>query len=156
WVFQYALVDPARRASPLKLRRFQDDVLRPALSGVPGVAEVASVGGGVNQIVVEVRPDELRERGLAFTDLTSPLHSALTARSVKGLDELRALPIADPKGGEPFSLRDVAYVRETEDMPSGQVDLAGKYEVVGGIVIAERNADPSSLIAEVKSILDRK
>src|SRR5438132_12234012 len=62
WVFEYALVDPFRRESPLHLRQFQDDVLRPALAALPGVAEVASVGGGVQQIVTVARTEQLRAR----------------------------------------------------------------------------------------------
>ena len=56
-------------SSLLELRRFQEDVLRPALAAIPGVAEVASVGGDVRQVRVDVKPRELRERGLAFTDV---------------------------------------------------------------------------------------
>ncbi|HVV53359.1 MAG TPA: efflux RND transporter permease subunit, partial [Polyangia bacterium] len=69
WVFEYALTDPARVSAMLDLRRFQDEVLRPALASIPGVAEVASVGGDLREVRIDVKPRELRERGLAFTDV---------------------------------------------------------------------------------------
>ena len=60
WVFEYALTDPGRLWSLLDLRRFQEDVLRPALSAIPGVAEVASVGGDLREVRIDVKPRELR------------------------------------------------------------------------------------------------
>jgi Cu(I)/Ag(I) efflux system membrane protein CusA/SilA len=157
WIFQYVLVDPARHASLFQLRRFQDDVLRPALAVIPGVAEIASVGGDVQQLVIEVRPDELRERSLAFTDVLAAARSALAARPNMGLEDLKALPVlAGPPRADPPVLEDLAYVRIADDMPNGLADLGGAYGVVGGIVIAERDADLSSVIERVKRALDQK
>ena len=79
WVFEYALTDPALVSSLLDLRRFQDDVLRPALAAIPGVAEVATVGGELREVRVDVKPRQLRERGLAFTDVRRALRAALVA-----------------------------------------------------------------------------
>jgi Cu(I)/Ag(I) efflux system membrane protein CusA/SilA len=162
WVLEYALTDPGLVSSLLDLRRFQDDVLRPALNAIPGVAEVASVGGDLRQIRVDVKPRALRERGLAFTDVLAtlrpifggPSRGAPAAASVSR-DALEALSIAAPgDAAAPTRLGDVALVRLTEDMPSGIADLAGA-RAVGGIVVARRDADLPALIAAVKATLAR-
>ncbi len=79
WVFEYALSDPQLVSSLLDLRRFQDDVLGPALSKIPGVAEVASVGGEIHEVRVDVKARELRDRGLAFSDVFDTLKSIFAA-----------------------------------------------------------------------------
>jgi len=157
WVFQYALVDPTHGETPLTLRRLQDDILRPALAKIPGVAEVASVGGETEQVLVDVKSDQLRKRGLAFSDVVAALRPALLANASPSLADLQALPIAGrAPGGGPPALRDVAQVRLTHEMPGGVADLGGGPPAVGGIVIARRDADLSSLLAEVRRTLDRR
>jgi Cu(I)/Ag(I) efflux system membrane protein CusA/SilA len=141
WVFEYALIDPGRVASPLELRRFQDQVLRPILASIPGVAEVASVGGGIRQIRVEARPLELRARGLAFSDV------------LLSLEQIERAPLSTPSN-EVVRVGDVARVRLSEDMPTGQADVAG-YPAVGGIVIARRDANLANVIAAVEGTLNR-
>jgi Cu(I)/Ag(I) efflux system membrane protein CusA/SilA len=160
WVFEYALTDPALVSSLLDLRRFQDDVLRPALEAIPGVAEVASVGGDVRQVRVDVKPRELRERGLAFTDVVDALRPVFDENggvSKASLADLEAVPLrgVGPANQEPARIRDVASVRLTEDMPSGMADVAG-VKAVGGIVIARRDADIAALVEEVKRTLARE
>ena len=71
-------------SSLLELRRFQEDVLRPALAAIPGVAEVASVGGDLRQVRIDVKPRELRERGLAFTDVLAALRPVFARRAAAG------------------------------------------------------------------------
>jgi len=156
WVLEYALTDPALVSSQLELRRFQQDVLRPALSAIPGVAEVATVGGDVREIRVDVRPRELRARGLAFTDVADTLRAVFDARGgVARLStaELEALPVRGGPGGA--LVRDVALVRQTEDMPTGMADVAG-LRAVGGIVIARRDANLSALAEAVKQVIARE
>jgi len=118
WIFEYALVDPARVASSYELRRLQDEVLRPALSSLPGVAEVASVGGGLRQLRIEAMPRELRARGLAFTDLADAARAALGDGSASP-EHIAAQPIAEGS----VRVRDLARVRLTDDMPTGLADL---------------------------------
>ena len=152
WVMQYTLTDPARRMSLLELRRFQDDVLRPALASVTGVAEVASVGGEVQQLLVQAHPSELRTRGVAFSDLVAALRAALAAAHRPALGELQVLPVA-PVGAP---LGELASVRLRDDMPSGLADLDGGTPAVGGIVIAERDANLPALIERVRATLARE
>jgi Cu(I)/Ag(I) efflux system membrane protein CusA/SilA len=146
WVYEYVLVDPARHESPLALRRFQDRVLRPALASIEGVAEVAAVGGAVEEVVVRPRLAELRRRQLAFSDVVS----AVSVRPA-GLVELASAPL-NPSG----QLRDVASVSLTTTPGSGFADLGGAHQAVGGIVIAERDADLPSLIQAVRRVLEQK
>ncbi|MFL5304859.1 MAG: efflux RND transporter permease subunit [Polyangia bacterium] len=156
WVFEYALTDPARLWSGLDLRRFQDDVLRPALSSIPGVAEVASVGGDLREVRVDVKPRELRERGLAFTDVVAtlqPLFAAGHGLARASLADVHALPVANAAPG--VRVGDVALVRLTEDVQTGVADLAG-VRAVGGIVVARRDADIAGLVAAVKQTIARE
>ena len=153
WVFEYALIDPRRQQSGLAIRRFQDDVLRPALASVPGVAEVASVGGVVQQVLVELEAERLRARGVAFSDVVSALKPVLDAHSVSNLQGLEALPLSTPPGAS--MVRDVGRVHVVDDMPTGLADFRGIQPAVGGIVIAARDADITPVIGEVKRVLAR-
>ena len=154
WVLEYALTDPARVSSLLDLRRFQEDVLRAALSSIPGVAEIASVGGDLRQVRIDVRPRELRERGLAFTDVLSALRPVFAADggvAKVSLADLEAIPVGGDFERGP-RIRDVALVRLAEDTQTGMADVAG-VPAVGGIVIARRDADIASLVEKVKRTL---
>src|SRR5204863_4768753 len=93
WVFQYALADPTYGTPPRQLRALQNDVVGPALSAIPGVVEVASVGGVTDDVLVEVRAASLRERGLAFTDVVAAVHSTLGDRRAASMAELRNIPV---------------------------------------------------------------
>lgn len=159
WVFQYALVDPTHHTSLLDLRRLQDETIGPALAAIPGVAEVASLGGAIRQLSVEASPDLLRARGAAFSDVVAALEPALGAGRDPTLQEIQALPLAaapPTASGAPVRLRDVAYARITRDLPSGLGDLGGVYRAVGGIVVAERDANISSVIEQVRRRLDQQ
>ena len=159
WVFEYALTDPGRLWSLLDLRRFQEDVLRPALSAIPGVAEVASVGGDLREVRIDVKPRELRERGLAFTDVRNalaPVFAPGHGLARASLAELENLTVpGTPPRAPPVRVGDVALVRQTEDLQTGLADLAG-LPAVGGIVIADRNADIAALVAAVKQTIARE
>ena len=154
WVFQYVLIDPTHGQNPLRLRRYHDDVLRPALSPLPGVAEVASVGGDLEQVLIDVRAGSLRANGLAFSDVIAAVRGALSAKPAPSLSDLQALPV--PGGATPAPrLRDVAQVRLAHDMPGGMADFGG-LPAVGGIVIAGRGADAASVAHRVREALDRE
>lgn len=157
WVFQYVLIDPRRRQSGLALRRLQDDVLRPAIAAIPGVAEVAGVGGGVQQVLVELEAERLRERSVAFSDVVATLRAGLAAR-VQAPSALEALTVqitsGVPEPPEAAKIGDVGRVHVTDDMPPGLADFRGIQPAVGGIVVARRDADVPSLIDAVKRVLD--
>ena len=73
WIFQYALTNPMVSGASPALAHFQDNVLRPALEAIPGVAEVAPVGEPVQELLVVAEPEQLRVRGDAFTDVVAAL-----------------------------------------------------------------------------------
>jgi Cu(I)/Ag(I) efflux system membrane protein CusA/SilA len=160
WVFQYVLIDPHRRQSAVALRRLQEDVLRPALAGIPGVAEVATVGGGVQQVLVELEAERLYERAVAFTDVISAIRPALAATPAPGLRDIEALAVGPSAGisdaGARPTVGDVGHVHVTDDTPTGFADYRGIQPAVGGIVVARRGADLPRLIDRVKTALDRQ
>jgi Cu(I)/Ag(I) efflux system membrane protein CusA/SilA len=155
WVFQYALVDRRGTEPPAKMRRFQEDILRPTLLSIPGVVEVASVGGSVPQIAVEAKPDELRARGLAFTDLLTAIQPALDWHGPASLGFFETQTMPAPRGGTPARVADVASVRLIDDLPSGIADFGGGAAAVGGIVVARRGTDLSPLVDRVEKSLAR-
>jgi copper/silver efflux system protein len=159
WVFEYALTDRLLVSSALDIRRFQREVLRPALAAIPGVAEVATVGGEVRDLRVDVKPRELRERGLAFSDVLDALAAVFAGTNGPAKltpEQLAALPVigADPKAGV-TPLSDVALVRLGMDMPTGVADVGG-VDAVGGIVVARRDADIARLVEQVKLTIARE
>jgi Cu(I)/Ag(I) efflux system membrane protein CusA/SilA len=159
WVFQYALVDRSHGQNPAALLRLQQDVLRPALASIPGVAEVASVGGGVEEMLVQVNVEALAARRLAFTDVVAALRSALDAppsAGAGGSASREAIPLVAPPGSPAARVGDVARVRLAYDMPTGTADFGGGLPAVGGIVIAERNARLPALIGAVTRILEQE
>ncbi len=154
WVYQYALVDASRHVSLVGLRRLQENQLAPALATIPGVAEVATVGEGTEQVLVSTSTDQLRLRSLALSDVVAALRSAGRGQIPKRA--LEALPIGPsrmdrpaPRGG------DVANIMIAEDMPTGLADVDGATPVVGGIVVARRDVDTVALVRQVKATLAR-
>jgi Cu(I)/Ag(I) efflux system membrane protein CusA/SilA len=157
WVFQYALRDPSHVESTFTLRRFQEEVLRPALLQIPGVAEVATVGGDVQAVLVDVRRSELETRGLAFSDVVAPVEATLRRDAHAGLAELSQAPLlARANDSAQLRVADVARVRLTSDMPTGLADLGGDPAAVGGIVVARRDAALGPLLERVQQTLDRE
>jgi Cu(I)/Ag(I) efflux system membrane protein CusA/SilA len=156
WVFQYALID-RRGVRPLReLFVLQEDVLRPALGAVPGVAEVASFGGGAEQLAVTVDRTRLEAAGVAMMELASSVRSALRgARPPSPGDVEAALVRPAGAGGGPVRIGDVARVRRVPDLPIGLADLGGRLPAIGGIVVARHGADPGAVVAGVKAALAR-
>ena len=156
WVFEYALSDPQLVSSLLDVRRFQDDVLRPALSTIPGVAEVASVGGEIREVRVDVKADELRDRGLAFSDVFDTLKAAIPAGQVAAKRTVAEIQNLAVRGtAEPVRLGDVALVRLSDDEPTGLSDVGG-VRAVGGIVVARRDANIAQLVEQAKAVIARE
>jgi Cu(I)/Ag(I) efflux system membrane protein CusA/SilA len=158
WVFEYALTDPALVSSALEMRKFQEDVLRPALAAIPGVAEVATVGGEVREVRVDVRARQLRDQGLAFSDVVDALRPVVRGKdgavSKATPDDIANLMVSGGDGA-PVRLGDVALVRLADDMPTGMADVAGS-RAVGGIIIARRDANIAALVAQAKTVIARE
>jgi Cu(I)/Ag(I) efflux system membrane protein CusA/SilA len=153
WVFQYVLVDPSHGQPLPALRRLQDQVLRPALQAIPGVAEVASVGGDVQQVLVDVSAEELRAHAAAFGDVADAVAGWLPAHPQASLRDLEAVLLPAPPGRAPLRVGDVARARLARDMPGGFADLAGVFPSVAGVVVARAGADAGAVVTAVRGAL---
>jgi Cu(I)/Ag(I) efflux system membrane protein CusA/SilA len=173
WVFQYALVDRSGRHDLAELRTFQDFHLRYALSSVPGVAEVASVGGYQRQYQVEVDPAKLHALGLSLADVSAAIRRSnsdvggrvieMSGREyfvrgrgyVKDLDDLRQIGLgADRRTGTPIRIADVARVTFGPEIRRGVSDLDGDGEAVGGTVVMRYGENALHVIERVKKKLE--
>ena len=168
WVYQYALMPPDRRQRmpmgeqshegnvPLApLREFQDRVLRPALDALPGVAEVATVGGEGQQVLIETTPERLARGPAALSDVISAALGVLATQGATA-ERLQDARVALGERGGTLDLGDVATVRTAPDHPAGAADVDGLLPIVSGIVIAERDADVPELIARVRAEIERQ
>jgi Cu(I)/Ag(I) efflux system membrane protein CusA/SilA len=153
WVYQYVLEDTSGKLDLAELRELQDFTVRPALQAVPGVAEVASVGGFERQYQVVLDPNRLAGYGLSVGDVTRAVSNAnsevgarvleLAGREyvlrgrgyVKTLADLEASVVAVGAGGTPIRLRDVARVQFGPEIRRGAADWNARGEAVGGIVV---------------------
>ncbi|OGN43928.1 MAG: cation transporter [Caulobacterales bacterium RIFCSPHIGHO2_01_FULL_70_19] len=171
WIYQYALVDRTGRHDLSQLRSLQDWFLRYELKTVPGVAEVATIGGMVRQYQVVLDPVKLTAYGVTHQAVTDALQRANqeTGGSVlelaeaeymvrasgylADLDDFRAVPIRTAAGGVPVSLGDVATVQLGPEMRRGVAELNGEGEVVGGVVVLRSGENAQAVIADVRDRL---
>src|SRR5881275_2041589 len=153
WVFEYALVDESGQHNLAELRSFQDWHLRYWLASVPGVAEVASIGGFVKQYQVNLDPDRLAAYNLGVKDVIDAikmsnndvegrlLEFAGREYMVRGrgyltsVADIERVSLGTDAKGTPVRVGDVAQVRLGPDIRRGVAELDGKGEVVGGIVV---------------------
>ncbi|MBT8093859.1 MAG: CusA/CzcA family heavy metal efflux RND transporter [Gammaproteobacteria bacterium] len=171
WVFQFALVDRTGQNDLAALRSLQDWFIKYELQTVPGVAEVATIGGMVRQYQVVVDPDKLRAFGVTLAQLKRAIRrgNAETGGSViemgeaeymvratgylQGVDDLEDIPLGVNDRGTPLVLSDVAEIRIGPQMRRGIADLDGEGEVVGGVVVMRWGENASATIDAVKARL---
>ncbi|MGO8767109.1 MAG: efflux RND transporter permease subunit [Limisphaerales bacterium] len=169
WAFMYSINSTNRNLADL--RSIQDWYLKYQLSAVPGVSEVASIGGFVKQYQVTVDPTKLRAYDLSLNDVSRAIERSngeVGGRSielaetefilrVKGyiqnLDDLKEVAIGVGKNGVPILLRDVANVQFGPDERRGIADLNGDGETVGGIVVVRYGANAYKVVQDVKQRL---
>lgn len=170
WVYQYALVDESGQHSLEEMRSFQDWYLRYALQSVPGVAEVAPVGGFVREYQVNVDPNRLLAYKLpigAVTDAIQKSNNEIGARLVefsgreymvrgkgyiRSLDDIRNIVVmTNHESGTPVRVKDVATVTFGPEMRRGVADLDGRGEVTGGVVIMRFGENAQAVIERVKT-----
>ena len=172
WVFQYALVDREGKTDLAELRTFQDYTLKYALTGVPGVAEVASVGGYEKQYQVTVDPNRLRAYGITLSDVATAIRRSnrdvggrvleMSGREyfvrgrgyVESLQDIEKVTVKASPAGTPVLVRDVATVAFGGDIRRGVTDLDGDGEAVGGIVVMRHGENALDVINRVKARLD--
>jgi Cu(I)/Ag(I) efflux system membrane protein CusA/SilA len=170
WIYQYALVDRSGRHDLAQLRSLQDWFLKFELQAVPGVAEVATVGGMVRQYQVVVDPIRLRGQGLTLADIEMAVergnseaggsvvelaeaeYMVRASGYIKGIEDLRSLPLK-VVGSVPVLLGDVADVRVGPEMRRGIAELDGDGEVAGGIVVMRSGENARETIRRVRTRL---
>ncbi len=157
WVLQYALIPGPKIHAPMGenahqthqskvrvVRKFQELILRPALEAVPGVAEVATLGGETDEVVVQTSVDQLRGANVALSDVIAALQTKMATHPRTADDIIR-----DPL------LSRVTQASVLPTMAGGEADVDGAEQVVIGTVIAKRDADPMTVIQHVKEAIEQ-
>jgi len=170
WVYEYALVDHSHRRSLADLRSLQDWSLRYQLETVPGVAEVATIGGFVRQYQVNLDPDKLRAYGIPLSTVIERVRASTNEVGgrllemggaeymIRGLGYLRSLsdletvPVAT-KNGTPVLVRDLGTVTFGPDIREGVAEWQGEGETVGGIVVMRDGMNALNVINGIKQKL---
>jgi len=171
WVYEYALVDRSGKHDLSQLRSIQDWFLKFELQTVPGVSEVATVGGMVKQYQVVVDPDRLRSYGIPLArvreaiqrgnqevggsviEMAEAEYMVRATGYIKGVEQLREIPLGINAHGTPILLEDIADVRLGPQMRRGLAELDGEGEVVGGVVIMRWGENALATIHGVKEKL---
>jgi Cu(I)/Ag(I) efflux system membrane protein CusA/SilA len=169
WVYQYALEGTGYTLA--QLRTIQDFQVRYALQGVPGVAEVASIGGFVRQYQVLLDPARLRAFGVTAQQIVTAVRGAnqdVGARTVevagsdyairglgyfRGMSDIADVALGAGTGGRPIRVGDVAQVTIGPDLRTGIAERNGLGEAVGGIVVMRVGANALDVVDRVKAKL---
>ena len=172
WGYQYALVDKTGRHSLADLRSFQDWTLRYLLQAVPGVAEVASIGGFQKQYQVQVDPNALSAYRIPLAKVVDAIRDGnndVGGRLVefggteymirgrgyaKSVEDLEQIVVGRDKGGTPILVKSVARVALGPDIRRGVSDLDGEGDTVGGIIVMRHGENALSVIERVKTRLE--
>jgi Cu(I)/Ag(I) efflux system membrane protein CusA/SilA len=170
WVFQYALVDTTGQHSLADLRSLEDWHIRYELQSVPGVAEVASVGGFVRQYQITVDPQKLASYGIPLMQVSEAVRKSnnevggrliewsgaeymVRAHGyIRGKADLEQV-VLKAANGTPVRLADVANVQLGPELRRGIVELDGKGEVAGGVVVMRHGENAMNVIRAVKQRL---
>ena len=168
WIYQYALVDTSGKHSLADLRSYQDWNLRYYLRAVPGVAEIAPVGGYTRQYQVNVDPNRLQAYRIPIRRVVEAVRSGNeevggrllefggTEYMVRGrgyattLDEFKNIVLESSADGTPVRIKDIGEVVEGPELRRGVSDLDGKGEVVSGIVIMRSGENALAVIDRIK------
>ena len=171
WVYQYVLEDESGTRSLADLRAFQDWYLRYQLTAVPGVSEVATVGGFEKTYQITVDPVKLRGYGIPITKVMSAVKASnqdvgamMMEQSerefiirglgyLEGIEDIENVVVGGTAGGTPIRVADVATVGLAPDVRRGVADLDGRGDVVGGIVVMRFGENALATIERVKEKL---
>ena len=171
WIYEYALVDRTGRNDLSQLRSLQDWFLRYELQTIPGVAEVASIGGMVKQYQVVLDPDRMVSLGIDQDSVIKAIQNAnqevggsiveLAEREyivrangyLENLNDFRAIPLKTARGGIPVTLGDIARIQIGPEIRRGIAELNGEGEVAGGVIILRSGKNARETIAGVKAKL---
>ena len=170
WIYEYALVDYSHRRSLADLRSLQDWYLRYQLETVPGVAEVATIGGFVRQYQVNLDPDKLRAYGIPLSTVIEKVRASTNEVGgrllelggaeymIRGLgylhslSDLETVPVTT-KNGTAVLIRDLGIVTFGPDIREGVAEWQGQGETVGGIVVMRDGMNALTVINGIKDKL---
>lgn len=173
WGFSYAVVDETGGHDLSELRSIQDYVIKLGVESVPGVSQVASIGGFVKQYQITVDPNRLTAYNIPITKVMEAVRKSnqdvegrvlelsgveymIRGRGyVKGLQDLENIAVGTGPGGIPVYLKDVARVQLGPEIRRGLAELDGRGEVAGGIVIVRFGENVLSVIERVKEKINR-
>jgi len=173
WVYAYALVDRSGRHDLAQLRSLQDWFLKFELQTVPGVSEVATVGGMVRQYQVVLDPDRLRAYGLPLSrvkqaiqranqevggsviEMAEAEHMVRATGYLSDPDDLASVVVGMNDKGTPIQLGEIADIRHGPQMRRGIAELDGEGEVVGGIIVMRYGENALKTIARVRDKLEQ-
>jgi Cu(I)/Ag(I) efflux system membrane protein CusA/SilA len=173
WGFSYALVDETGEHDLSQLRSLQDWNIKLALESVPGVSQVASVGGFVRQYQITVEPNRLASYGISLMKVMDAVRNSnidvegrimelsgteymVRGRGyITGVKDLQEIAVGGGPGGTPVFLRDIANIEVGPEIRRGLVDLDGKGEVAAGIVVVRFGENVLDVIDRVKEKLAR-
>ena len=171
WVFQYALVDTTGRHSLAELRSYEDWKLRYHLRSVPGVADVAPVGGYTRQYQVNLDPNRLQGYGIPISQVVNAVREGNNETSARLLDfggteymvrgrgyatsieDFENIVVASSEDGTPIRVKNLGEVVEGPDLRRGITDLNGAGEVVSGVVVMRSGENALEVIDHVKAKL---
>jgi len=171
WVYQYALIDRTGQHDLSQLRSLQDWLLRFELKSVPGVAEVASIGGMVRQYQIVLDPERMAaygvsqqqiadavraangETGGAVVEMGEAEHMVRASGYLRTLEDFNNIPLGLGAGGIAVRLSDVAFVQLGPEMRRGIAELNGEGEVVGGVVVIRAGENARAVIGAVRERL---
>ncbi len=171
WIYEYALVDRSGRHDLAQLRSLQDWYLRYGLETVPGVSEVASIGGYVKQYQVEVDPNALAAYGIPLSrvkrairrsnndvggrllEMSETEYMVRALGYIHSIRDLEDIPLGVDRNGTPILLRQVARVHLGPELRRGVAELNGRGEVAGGIVIMRFGGNALATIRKVRAKL---
>ena len=171
WVYMYALVDKSGKRNLAELRTYQDWYLRYALQSVPGVAEVAGIGGFQKQYQVTIDPTRLQAYNLSIVDVMKAIQASNgevggrliewsgTEYMVRGKGyvtstaDLEKVVVKTNDKGTPVLLRDVADIALGPQIRRGIMDFDGEGDTVGGIVVMRHQENALNVIDRVKAKL---
>jgi Cu(I)/Ag(I) efflux system membrane protein CusA/SilA len=172
WVYLYALVDRTGKNDLSQLRSLQDWFLKYELQTVPGVSEVAAIGGMVKQYQVQVNPEKLRafniplshiqnairrgnqEVGASVVEMAEAEYMVRATGYIQSIEDLEVIPLGVNQNGTPLLLKDVADIGIGPQMRRGVAELDGEGEVVGGLVVMRFGENAQTTINGVKAKLE--
>ncbi len=172
WIYEYALVDETGGHDLSQLRAIQDWFLKFELQTVPGVSEVATIGGMVRQYQVVVDPDRLSALNLSLPQVRDAIRAGnqevggsviemaetefmiRATGYIKGIEELEQIPLKTSVTGVPVLLGNIAEIRTGPQLRRGAADLNGEGEVVGGVIVMRNGGNAQATIAAVKEKID--